>query len=103
MASTSHYGMHLAFNHEGEAVSFYDYTGVTPKHPGKTKPTESFYFPELISYQVEKEHLLALLKIEGESAIRLIRETDPGVWLIYLGDRQAFALYNIATNNHVIC
>lgn len=33
MASTSHYRMHLAFNHGGEAVSFYDYTGVSPKHP----------------------------------------------------------------------
>ena len=36
IASTSHYGMHLAFNHGGESVSFYDYTGISPKHPGKT-------------------------------------------------------------------
>lgn len=95
--------MHVAFNQGGEAVSFYDYTGVAPKHPGKPRPTESFYFPQLITYELEKEHMLALLRVKGETEIRVIKEVDPGVWLVYLGQQETFALYNIASDGHVKC
>ena len=103
IASTSHYRMHLAFNHGGESVSFYDYTGISPTHPNKPKPSVSFYFPDLISYAQEKDYLLAEMKVEGENAIRVLKELDPGVWLIYLGRQETFALFNMATNGYVRC
>lgn len=52
---------------------------------------------------MKKEHLLALLKIPDENDVRLIKEVDPGIWLIYLGQQETFALYNIATDGHVRC
>ena len=39
----------------------------------------------------------------GENNIRVLKEMDPGVWLIYLGRQETFALYNIATSGYVRC
>ena len=99
--STSHFGLHLAFNQAGKSVSFYDYTmaqsGII------TDAIESMWFPGLINYLgVDKEILIAVLQVEGDT-IKVIKEVEPGMWLVFLERDSILALYNIATNALIKC
>lgn len=101
VASTSHNKLHLAFNQGNDTVSFYDYTNVcVAKHE---RPERSLYFPQTIEYHKEgKEKTIAILELPGES-IQVLKETDPGVWLLYLRLSQSHVLYNLCTNGLIHC
>ena len=103
IASTSHLGQHLAFNQEGRVMSVYDYT--TTSFCKDDRPKTSTYFPEKINYQSGRDQLLSVLSWpeHDDEVIHIVKETDPGVWLVHLGVRKTFALYNLLTGGLVLC
>ena len=40
---------------------------------------------------------------QDDEVIHIVKETEPGVWLVHLGFRQTFALYNLLTGGLVLC
>ena len=67
-------------------------------------PETSFYFPEKLKYTYhgQREFLLGVLSVKDD-IIHIVKETDPGIWLVYLGVRQTFALYNLLTAGLIKC
>ena len=51
--------------------------------------------------QPNKEVLLGELKIEGET-IKVLKEIDPGVWLLYLAVEKVYALYSLLLGKRLI-
>ena len=97
--SHSHNGLHLAFNQGRSRISIYDYTATCI--PKDQRPESSFYFPTKIEYQnVTRELLVGQIQISGER-IRIIKEVDAGIWLLYLEKQNSYRLFNIAMPNYL--
>ena len=86
LSSTSHDGMHLAFNQGGRTISFYDYSTLSPARVRSTDPLEeSKEFPGLISYdRQDQDVFVGTLKAPLGETIKIFKEVDAGVWLIQL-------------------
>ena len=74
--STGFDGKILAFNSGCKSIFFYDYR-TEVKKPGR--------FGEVL-----------VGKIENEKGVTVIKEIDPYIWLVHLGEEKTFAVYNLA-------
>ena len=57
----------------------------------------------MIDYATQSsDTTIGVLSLPGEN-IRVVKEVDPGVWLLFLGKAKTFALFNLATAGLVRC